>query len=85
VFRSANDMLRPYCYAAYYLGARQANLRQLRVRDIDFERGLVMLSRTKNGRPHSVPLHPRLAGVLRPLCAGKRSDDRLLAQYAYRQ
>jgi integrase len=84
IFTRAHPKLRLYVVTAHYTAARQRNVRELRVRDIDFERRLVSFPRTKGKHPHVVPLHPRLAELLRPLCVGKQPGDFVLPQYKHR-
>lgn len=73
---------------AVFTGMRQAELRGLRVRDVDFDamqisvvrqiKGKIEKQRTKNGRGRVVAIEPNLVPLLRALCEGKTADQRIL-------
>jgi integrase len=54
---------------ALYTGLRRAELKALRVSDLDLNAGMVTLDGqfTKNGKPACIPLHPSLISELRPI------------------
>ncbi|MFO0578616.1 MAG: site-specific integrase, partial [Polyangia bacterium] len=59
---------RVFLYVACYTGARRSELQRLRWQDLDWMRQSVHLRGTKTERAdRTVPLHPELSGVLRPL------------------
>jgi integrase len=67
----ASPALRLYILGAYYLGARQATLRAMKVKDVDLSRDLVRIRHLK-GKPEGAvkPLHSRLRAALEPRIAG---------------
>jgi integrase len=51
--------------AAYYAGLRRGDLERLKWADIDFVAGTITVSEGKAKRTDVLPLHPKLAGILR--------------------
>jgi integrase len=51
-----------------YTGMRRTEILTLNRSQIDFLRGSIELTKTKSGRPRSVPIHPDLKPVLERLC-----------------
>jgi integrase len=60
LLRRANRRLYPYVLWGLYTGARRASLLALTEGDVDLKAGVVTFRHTKTGRPHRLPLHPRL-------------------------
>jgi integrase len=58
---------------ARYSGARRSNIAGLRWRDIDFTNDLITFPLTKNGRSHTVPLHPAIKAALSEIGPGDAS------------
>jgi integrase len=54
-------------------GQRESEIGGLRWSEIDFERGTILLpaERTKNGRPHEIPMSPAVAGILQVRSRGR--------------
>jgi integrase len=54
-------------------GQREAEIGGLRWSEIDFERGIISLlpERTKNGRPHEIPMSNAVAGILQVRSRGQ--------------
>lgn len=59
----------PMVMTAIYSGARLSELRRLRWSNIDFERRIITIEKSKSGRFREIPLHRKLADVLRPLAS----------------
>jgi integrase len=59
--------LRPLLLMAAYTGARRSEVCLLEWRDVDLDRSEVYFTDSKNGTQRTVPLHPELVRVLRPL------------------
>jgi integrase len=76
--REANPTLRLYILSSYYLGARGATLRALRVGDVDLSRNLVTI-RTLKRHPEGAfkPLPPKLREALWWRLAGAPEDPLL--------
>jgi len=56
-------------------GARKSEQLGLRVRQCDFFRDLIVLDKTKSGRPRIVEMNSEVREILLPLCKGKHPDD----------
>jgi integrase len=66
LFAVAEEHGRLAWYAAsYYAGLRRGDLQRLKWADIDFDAGTITISEGKAKRVDVLPLHPRLAEVLR--------------------
>lgn len=61
-----------------FQGARTQEALQVQwgIDGVDLDRGSIWLGRTKNGDPRSVPLHPTVEAVLRPLWESRGRPDR---------
>ncbi len=66
LLKAAQPWLRRIIEAALLTGARQGELLALKWRHIDFDAGLIVIEDSKSGHPRTVPLHLRLAALLRP-------------------
>jgi integrase len=53
----------------YFTGARLSECCRVRWADVDLQRGQVVFQKTKQGKPHTVPLHPDLAAHLESLAS----------------
>lgn len=62
-----NPTYRAYFNVLLLTGQRRTEVRRMRWEDVDFERELWTIPRTKSGRPHIVPLNATLLGILRSL------------------
>ena len=56
-------------------GARKSEQLNLKVRQIDFFRNLVLFDKTKSGRDRMVELNSEIRQMLLELCRGKQPDD----------
>jgi integrase len=56
-------------------GARKSEQLSLKVRQVDFFRGLIVFDKTKSGRPRTVEMNSEVRQILLDLCRGKRPDD----------
>lgn len=63
--------LRPIAFAGLYTGARLGELTSLRWRDVDLRGASLTFTKTKQGKPHVVPIAPALAEVLATLPKGE--------------
>lgn len=84
-----NHPLHAIFYVAYQTGARSGELKELRIRDINFDDGTLTISRsycsksklvgtTKSGRARTLPLNGTTIDFLRVLTVGKTPDDYIL-------
>ncbi|MDP3042139.1 MAG: site-specific integrase [Candidatus Omnitrophota bacterium] len=64
----------------YYTGMRKRELMSLRKKDIDFDKGIILIRhkegfKPKTDRPRAIPIHPELVSILRLLRPfGPRND-----------
>lgn len=65
-----------------YTGLRRNECADMLRSQVDFERGVIAVPETKTGRPHSLPMTPRLRAILDRRCSGLDADDRLFAGVA---
>jgi integrase len=52
-----------------YTGMRRTELLSLHKSQIDFSRGIITLTKTKNNKPRNIPIHPDIAEILMRRCA----------------
>lgn len=80
-WHAAVDLLprgpRAYLLTALLTGLRKNEVRGLRGRAVDLQGGLLTVSETKNGRPHTLPISAELAALLEPLCASVEPDGEI--------
>ncbi len=87
--READENWHSIFFVTYYLGLRYSEALELRVKDINFERNLVTISRSwcrkkrgpvppKNGTSRKIPMSPRLRELLSELIQDKVQDDLIL-------
>jgi len=67
--------VRPIALFLCYTGARTQEALQIVWRDIDFARNTAYFSRTKNGEPRTVPLHPRVRAELESIKADREPEN----------
>jgi integrase len=67
--------LRGFFETAGQLANRKGELLEMRVRDVDFTRGLFTLPDTKNGEPRTVPMMANVRSLIAAQCEGKSPDD----------
>ncbi|WP_427771172.1 tyrosine-type recombinase/integrase [Comamonas thiooxydans] len=60
-----------------YTGLRRNECSELKRAQIDFERGLLSIPMTKNGKPHSLPITPAMQDILNRRCQGLKPDAKL--------
>lgn len=65
-----------------YTGLRRNECADMIRSQVDLERGVIAVPETKTGRPHSLPMTPRLRVILDRRCSGLDADDRLFAGVA---
>ena len=70
-----NRLLASAILTAAFTGARQSELLNLKVKDVNFMSDQVQFRDTKNGTDHLVDIHTSLRPVLRQLCEDKQGDD----------
>lgn len=76
--QSGNDALYPIVVLALSTGMRLGEIITLRWEDLDFERQLIVLNKTKNGERRGVPLVSVPLEVLRKRFTSRRSDTELV-------
>lgn len=80
-WREAVDKLgqrqRDYLYLVLYTGLRRNEARNLRNMDVDLTEGVLSVPETKTGRPHTLPLTPRMKAILERRCADLEPEDLL--------
>lgn len=54
--KEPNETMRDYFYMSLFTGARRSNVQAMRWQDIDFNSAQWVIPKTKNGKPHIVPL-----------------------------
>ncbi|PZX39397.1 site-specific recombinase XerD [Roseinatronobacter thiooxidans] len=67
--------------AAVETGMRLGELQRMIVRDIDFERRMILLGETKGDRRRSVPMTRRVEGVLKRKIVGLKDHENVFASY----
>ena len=67
--------LRAFFETAAQLSNRRSELLDLRVRNIDFARGVFTLRDSKNGEQRIVPMTPEVRALLASTCLNKQADD----------
>lgn len=72
------NVLYPYLSCVAHTGARREEIVSLNRGDVDFETGLIHLTKTKNGRERFVKISPILEGVLREHLASHKYDPLLV-------
>lgn len=60
-----------------YTGLRRSECAGLLREQIDFEKGLITIPMTKNGKPHSLPITPLMETILRRRCEGLTAPQKL--------
>lgn len=73
-----NERQRDYLYLVLYTGLRRNEARDLRRMDIDLVEGVLSVPETKTGRPHTLPITPRMKAILERRCAGLAPEDDML-------
>lgn len=68
---------RDYLLLLLYTGFRRDEGHNLTPDAIDFEKGVVSIPDTKNGKPHSLPITPMMDEILRRRCEGLADADKL--------
>lgn len=68
---------RDYLLVLLLTGLRRSEARGLCPAQIDFTKGVLSVSETKNGKPHEPSISPRLAEVLQRRCEGLAPQDAL--------
>lgn len=85
-WRKAVDALpekqRDFLLLVAYTGLRRNECADMTCRQVDFERGQILVPETKTGRPHSLPITHRLRNILDRRCSGLADNDRLFAGVA---
>jgi len=76
---SVPEKPRDYLFLALLSGLRRNEVRNLRRRDIDLVGGVLSVSDTKNGKPHSLPITSTMRTILVRRCEGLQPDDELFA------
>ena len=80
-WREAVDKLgerqRDYLYLVLYTGLRKNEARGLQRMDIDLTGGVLSVSETKTGRPHTLPITPMMKALLVRRCDGLEPADLL--------
>jgi excisionase family DNA binding protein len=66
--------LRPIITGLLTTGARRSELMALRWISVDFERGTILLTKTKAGRNRVIPINAELHGILTALKAGSKNE-----------
>ena len=59
-----NETIRDYVLLSLLTGARKSNVLQMRWQQINWDRNVWIIPRTKNGKPQDVPLSPQALAVL---------------------
>ena len=72
---ACGEHLRDLVLAGMLTGARLGELLSVRVQDVDLKRGALTLRRSKTAILSTVPIHPKLAEVLKRLCDGHKPQD----------
>lgn len=73
---------RDFLLLVLYTGFRRDEARKLHRNQIDLAGGVLSVPETKNGRPHSLPITPRMHDILERRCAGLRPDEELFGGVA---
>jgi len=60
-----------------YTGLRRSECAGLTREQVDFEKGLINIPMTKNGKPHSLPITPLMHPILRRCCEGLAGSQKL--------
>ena len=60
-----------------YTGLRRSECAGLTRDQVDFEKGLITIPMTKNGKPHSLPITPLMDSILRRRCVGLGAPQKL--------
>lgn len=80
-WRAALDKIgekqRDYLLLLLYTGLRRDEGHNLTPADIDFDKGVLSIADTKNGKPHSLPITPMTDDILRRRCDGLADADKL--------
>lgn len=80
-WRAALDKIgeqqRDYLLLLLYTGLRRDEGHNLTPADIDFDKGVLSIADTKNGKPHSLPITPMMDEILHRRCKGLAQADRL--------
>ncbi|WP_460565345.1 site-specific integrase [Hydrogenophaga aquatica] len=80
-WRAAVDKLgerqRDFLLLTFYTGLRRNECRELQRQQIDFDKGVLSIPMTKNGKPHSLPITPLMAEILERRCAGLEAGEEL--------
>lgn len=56
---------------------RRNECRELQRQQIDWDKGMLTIPMTKNGKPHSLPITPVMAEILQRRCAGLDAGEEL--------
>lgn len=68
---------RDYLLLVAHTGLRRNECADLTLDQVDFERGVLHVPKTKTGRPHSLPITPIMEGILRSRCENVRAGEKL--------
>ena len=60
-----------------YTGLRRSECAGLTRDQVDFEKGLITIPMTKNGKPHSLPITPLMEPILLRRCMGLAASQKL--------
>jgi integrase len=80
-WKAAVDLLgkkqRDFLLLTIFSGLRRNECRELTRQQIDLSGGVLSVPMTKNGRPHSLPVTPKMREILERRCLGLKPDDQL--------
>ncbi len=80
-WRSAVNKLgerqRDFLLLTLYTGLRRNECRELQRQQIDLTDGVLSVPMTKNGKPHSLPITPKMREILERRCLGLEAGDQL--------
>lgn len=69
------EMQRDYLYILFYTGLRRTEASTMTADQARWDDGTIFIPHTKNGRPHTLPITPRLRPILERRCAGLAPKD----------
>ena len=72
-----SERQRDFLLLMLYTGLRRNECRELQRQQIDFDKVVLNIPMTKNGKPHSLPITPLMAEILERRCAGLEAGDEL--------
>lgn len=68
---------RDFLLLTLYTGLRRNECRELTRQQIDLSGGVLSIPMTKNGKPHSLPITPRMREILERRCLGLEAEAQL--------